>query len=142
MREAIAACGAVLFVAAGFGCNQEPPVRCSPTGGQLALFPTPTGNVQAEYSTDGENAYVGGDIAFRIDDLAYLSAGLQGSRKWPGGVMAIAVPQDLTLRACVERAMQDWNALTPQTGFSVVARTNQADYVQITQNQDGCFSRL
>lgn len=118
-----------------------------PTGGdnadegaeiRIGNFPGPDGPIRAAYVVHEGAAVVGGDIFWPINSALSINAAAGPFTRWPGGVVAY---DNSVNNSAFEKGVDAWNAVSSQTGVTLVRRTNQSDYVKVVEKQ-GCYSYM
>jgi hypothetical protein len=111
---------------------------------RIGTFPGPNGALRAAYRVEGDNAVVGGDILIPLTSMQSNSrvAAEGPGKRWPGGVIPYVLEDQFPKKAAFEAAAAKWNAHTATTGITIKPRTNEANYVFVTNRADTCNSNL
>ncbi|MBL4634032.1 MAG: hypothetical protein JKY56_09170, partial [Kofleriaceae bacterium] len=106
---------------------------------RIGNFPGPDGPIRAAYVVHEGAAVVGGDIFWPLNSAQSIQAVAAGPfTRWPGGVVAY---DNSINNSAFEKGVAAWNAVSDQTGVSLVPRTNQSNYVKVVE-KTGCYSYM
>ncbi len=105
---------------------------------RVGNFPGPDGPIRAAYVLRDGVAVVGGDILWPANSALSLGAAAGPFKRWPGGVIPY---ENRSNNSVFLEGVEAWNAVSSQTGVTLVPRTNQTDYLNVVAKQ-GCYSYM
>lgn len=107
---------------------------------RIGNFPGPDGTIRAPYVLRGNTAVVGGDILWPASAAHSINSAVAAGpfNRWPGGIVPYVNSSNSSVFLSGVAA---WNAVSSQTGITLVERTNQSDYINVISG-DGCYSYM